>query len=80
MTSNQSEDRAKLRPLGAVPVPDSTGLAYELRGIGIAFPSKSGPVTVLDDVNFAVEQGQIVGIVGKSGTGKTSLLRILAGL
>ncbi len=32
------------------------------------------------DVQFSVEEGEIVSIFGKSGAGKTSILRILAGL
>jgi multiple sugar transport system ATP-binding protein len=39
---------------------------------------KSGKV--LDDVSLAVQAGEIVVIVGPSGTGKTVLLRIVAGL
>ncbi|WP_436901378.1 amino acid ABC transporter ATP-binding protein [Halovenus halobia] len=33
---------------------------------------------VLDDVTLSVEQGEIVAIIGPSGTGKTTLLRLLA--
>ncbi|GFM36799.1 ABC transporter ATP-binding protein [Desulfovibrio psychrotolerans] len=36
--------------------------------------------TVLRDIAFAVESGEIVSLVGPSGVGKTTLLRILAGL
>lgn len=54
--------------------------AFELTGVGVQFPTRDGSATVLDDVNLTVAKGQIVGIVGKSGTGKTTLLRVLAGL
>src|SRR5687768_8025180 len=35
---------------------------------------------VLRDVDLTVESGQIVGVVGPSGGGKSSLLKIIAGL
>ena len=35
---------------------------------------------VLKNINFSVNKGEMFGIVGKNGTGKTTLLRILAGI
>src|SRR5215469_10601156 len=35
---------------------------------------------VLDHVDFSLDDGQIVAILGKSGSGKSTFLRILAGL
>ena len=39
-----------------------------------------GHVALLDRVGFALEAGERVGLVGRNGTGKSSLLKILAGL
>lgn len=39
-----------------------------------------GENTVLDNVDFTVRKGEFVALVGPSGTGKTTLLRLLAGL
>ena len=35
---------------------------------------------ILDEVNFSVSSGELVAFVGKSGAGKTTILRLLAGL
>lgn len=38
-----------------------------------------GDNLVLDNVNFSIEKGSIVGLIGKSGCGKTTLLNLLVG-
>ncbi len=35
---------------------------------------------LFDEVTFGIDRGQKMALVAKNGTGKTSLLRILAGL
>ncbi|MDO8529942.1 MAG: ATP-binding cassette domain-containing protein [bacterium] len=37
-------------------------------------------ITVLQDVSFEVKEGEFVSIVGKSGAGKTTLIRMMLGL
>ena len=45
------------------------------------FEHRSGQlVHALEDVNFQVDPGEFVCVVGRSGHGKTTLLRVLAGL
>ena len=36
--------------------------------------------TVLSDINLSLYEGEVVAILGRSGTGKSTLLRIIAGL
>ena len=38
------------------------------------------PVRALDDVTLRIEPGEAVGIIGRNGAGKTSTLRVLAGI
>ncbi len=40
----------------------------------------SREIQALDDVSFTVEEGQVTGLVGADGAGKTTLIRIAAGL
>lgn len=51
-----------------------------LHGISKSFPSPAGPRQVLKNVDLQVGKGEIVSIVGANGTGKTTLLRLVAGL
>lgn len=41
---------------------------------------KFGEATVLENINFEVGEGEIVVLLGASGSGKTTILRIIAGL
>lgn len=46
-----------------------------------AYPKGSGEnLLVLDDVNLSLRNNEIVSLLGRSGSGKSSLLRIIAGL
>ena len=38
-----------------------------------------GPVTALDDLSLSLPGGRIYGLLGRDGSGKTSLLSVLAG-
>ena len=44
------------------------------------FKSKNNNVIALDNINLKIESGEAFGIVGPSGAGKTTLMRIIAGL
>jgi NitT/TauT family transport system ATP-binding protein len=53
----------------------------EVRDVVKAFPKGDGAsLLVLDKVNLTVREGEIVGLLGRSGSGKSSLLRLIAGL
>jgi len=51
-------------------------IAVSIRGVSKSF----GSSTVLHDINFDVNEGEIVVLLGASGSGKTTILRIIAGL
>ncbi len=47
--------------------------------VGTGLTKRYGSLTVLDAVDFAVGEGEAVGIVGPNGAGKTTLLSVLSG-
>jgi branched-chain amino acid transport system ATP-binding protein len=46
---------------------------------GTGLTKRYGDLTVLDSVDFAVAEGEAVGVVGPNGAGKTTLLSVLSG-
>ena len=43
-------------------------------------PGMPNAVTALDDVSFEVEEGDFVGIIGATGSGKSTLMKTILGL
>jgi NitT/TauT family transport system ATP-binding protein len=63
---------------GGFPPPSAP--VYEVDGVGVTLNAAHGQLEILRDVTFDVAAGEIIGIVGRSGTGKSTLLRVLGGL
>jgi len=55
-------------------------ILYAVDSLGVLLTATDGPRAILRDVSFEVRAGEVIGIVGRSGTGKTTLLRVLGGL
>lgn len=62
---------------GLSPAPRLTG-RIELRGVGFRYDERAP--WVLRNVSFTIEAGQTVAVVGRTGCGKTTLLKLLLGL
>lgn len=50
--------------------------SIQLKNISKSF----GDVKVINDISFTVDKGELISILGASGCGKTTLLRLIAGL
>ncbi len=68
---------AASRPVAAAPAPAAprTGGTVRFEGVSKTYRSAGGEVRALEDISLAVPAGAIVGIIGRSGAGKSSLLR-----
>jgi oligopeptide/dipeptide ABC transporter ATP-binding protein len=71
------------------PVPDAiaspalamaSGVALEVSGLTVGFPSETGPQTVVDGISYVIGRGRTLGVVGESGCGKTMTALAVMGL
>ena len=47
--------------------------------VSVEFPSKSGPMRVVEDVSYEILDREFVSVIGPSGCGKTTMLNMVAG-
>jgi len=73
--SVEPEIKGPATPL-ALPAPISSGLKFE--DVTFRYPSNSEPA--LKGVDLTVKPGQVVALVGENGSGKTSLIKLMARL
>src|SRR5216684_3089742 len=62
---------------GGAPVTDTL---LRVERLTVALPTRSGYAKAVDDLSFAVDAGEVMGIAGESGSGKTMTALSLSGL
>jgi peptide/nickel transport system ATP-binding protein len=72
--------RARDDPQRPLPETLTTDAIVEVRGLRKVFRSGGRTVTAVDGVSLIVGHGEGVGLAGESGSGKTTVARILVGL
>src|SRR6476660_9937440 len=50
-----------------------------LAGVNKVYPTRSGPVRILNSVNLTVYPGERVGVLGRNGARKSTLIRLVSG-
>ena len=54
--------------------------ALTLKDVSLSLVSNAGKIDILHDISLNVTQGETLGLVGPSGSGKSSLLMLMGGL
>jgi peptide/nickel transport system ATP-binding protein len=52
----------------------------EIRGLRLTIRTDEGLAKVLDHIDFALDRGHILGLVGESGCGKSTIIRAIIGI
>jgi peptide/nickel transport system ATP-binding protein len=52
----------------------------EVRNLRVEFPTRRGTLVAVDDVSFSIEPGEVLGVVGESGAGKSLTGAAIIGL
>lgn len=58
----------------------SDEVILRIEGVNRIYKDEESEVTALSDINLEVRKGEFISIIGASGCGKTTLLRLIAGL
>lgn len=55
-------------------------MLVSLQDVHLSYPSPAGPVAVLRGIDLTVAAGERIGVIGPSGSGKSSLIAVIGGL
>ena len=55
-------------------------MSIEIKNINKSFDGRGKNLSVLEDINIEINDGELICLLGPSGCGKTTLLRLIAGL
>lgn len=70
---------SRIARLGSTPLPTGA-LSLTFEGVTFSYDDEAGDETVLDDVSFEVAPGRVVGLLGRTGSGKSTIARLVTRL
>ncbi len=82
MRDEAAQDPSISRPSAAEALPAEKPPIVTLDGIRKIYPARKGSaaVSALDGVSLSIDEGGIMGVIGRSGAGKSTLIRLVNGL
>lgn len=61
-------------------MPELKSIIIETTNIKKLYSTTAGPIWALNGINLKITKGEFIGIIGRSGAGKTTLINMIAGL
>ena len=59
---------------------EEKNIILEARNLAVGYSNKKGNSVIAKEINFSIVKGELVGLVGANGIGKSTLLRTLTGM
>lgn len=79
LSRNQSSDNGHSNN-GHTPSQPQEDYLIELKGIEKEFKTDAGPFLALKGINLKIQPGEFVGVIGKSGSGKSTMINMITGI
>ncbi|MFO7700432.1 MAG: ABC transporter ATP-binding protein [Acidimicrobiia bacterium] len=70
---------SRMSRLGSTTLPPGP-LSLSFEGVTFSYDDEAGDETVLDDVSFDVAPGRVLGLLGRTGSGKSTIARLVTRL
>ena len=55
-------------------------IILEAKNLAVGYSNKKSDSVIAKEINFSIKKGELVGLVGANGIGKSTLLRTLTGM